>query len=130
PAAFHIQGLDPAAAETLVRYAGRLGLEVLTGDGWAVLAGSRSRLSAFARPWGGPPELAEAATQVGLAMPAEPPRHWRTAGAAVMLDRPVIAGILNVTPDSFSDGGRFATADAAVAQAARLIADGAAIIDV
>jgi dihydropteroate synthase len=130
PAAFHIQGLDPAAAETLVRYGGRLGLEVLTGEGWAVLAGSRSRLSAFARPWGGPPELAEAATHVGLAMPAEPPRHWRTAGPAIMLDRPVIAGILNVTPDSFSDGGRFAAPDAALARAERLLADGASIVDV
>lgn len=129
-AAFHIHGLDPAAAETLVRYAGHLGLEVVTGDGWAVLAGSRSRLSAFARPWGGPPELAEVATQVGLAMPAEQPAHWRTAGPTVMLDRPVIVGILNVTPDSFSDGGRFAVADAALVRAERLLADGAAIIDV
>lgn len=130
PAAFHIAGLDDAAAETLVRYGGRLGLEIVTGSGWAVIAGSRSRLSAFARPWGGPAELAEAATQVGLAMPAEAPRHWRTARAAVALDRPVIAGILNVTPDSFSDGGRFDTLDAAIARAERLLEAGAAIIDV
>jgi dihydropteroate synthase len=39
-------------------------------------------------------------------------------------------GILNVTPDSFSDGGNFASFDAAVAQAERLIADGADILDV
>lgn len=130
PAAFHIAGLDDAAAETLVRYGGRLGLEVITGDGWAVVAGSRSRLSAFARPWGGPPELAEAATKVGLAMPAELPRHWRTAGPTVMLDRPVIAGILNITPDSFSDGGRFLEADAALRRAERLLEDGASMLDV
>lgn len=39
-------------------------------------------------------------------------------------------GILNVTPDSFSDGGRFDTIETAVAQARRMAADGAAIVDV
>ena len=41
-----------------------------------------------------------------------------------------VMGVLNVTPDSFSDGGRFADLDAALAQARRLIADGADILDV
>ena len=41
-----------------------------------------------------------------------------------------IMGILNVTPDSFSDGGRFSGIDAAVAQAGKLIDEGAAIIDI
>ena len=130
PAAFHIAGLSTEAAETLARYGGRLGLEVVTGPDWAIVAGSRSRLSAFARPWGGPPELAEAAMQVGLAMPAEPPRHWRTAGPAIMLDRPVVVGILNVTPDSFSDGGRLVSVEAAVAHAERLVDAGATVLDV
>ena len=44
--------------------------------------------------------------------------------------RPVIMGIVNVTPDSFSDGGLFATRAAALAQAQRLVADGADIVDV
>ncbi|MEM6560675.1 MAG: dihydropteroate synthase [Planctomycetota bacterium] len=39
-------------------------------------------------------------------------------------------GVLNVTPDSFSDGGQFATTGAAVAQADRLIADGADVLDI
>lgn len=43
---------------------------------------------------------------------------------------PALWGILNVTPDSFSDGGRYATLDAAITQAEQLIADGAAVIDV
>ena len=46
------------------------------------------------------------------------------------LDRPVVMGVLNVTPDSFSDGGRFFGLAEAVARAERLAADGAAIIDV
>ena len=44
--------------------------------------------------------------------------------------RPVIMGIVNVTPDSFSDGGLFASRDAALAQAKRLAAEGAHIVDV
>jgi len=44
--------------------------------------------------------------------------------------RTLVMGILNVTPDSFSDGGLFAGEAAAVAQAERLVADGAAILDI
>ncbi len=43
---------------------------------------------------------------------------------------PVVMGILNVTPDSFSDGGRFLAADAAVAQARSMASQGCAIVDV
>lgn len=42
----------------------------------------------------------------------------------------VIMGVLNVTPDSFSDGGRFEKVEAALAQARRMTAEGAAIVDV
>jgi len=45
-------------------------------------------------------------------------------------ERPLIMGILNVTPDSFSDGGRFVARHAALAQAADMIRDGADIIDI
>jgi len=44
--------------------------------------------------------------------------------------RPLVMGILNVTPDSFSDGGRFLAADAAVAHAKAMAAQGAAIVDI
>ena len=43
---------------------------------------------------------------------------------------PAVMGVLNVTPDSFSDGGQFAAADHALAQARRMIAEGADIIDI
>ena len=45
-------------------------------------------------------------------------------------DRPAIMGILNVTPDSFYDGGRYLTSDAILAHARQLLADGADIIDI
>ncbi len=47
-----------------------------------------------------------------------------------LLARPAVMGVLNVTPDSFSDGGHFISPDDAVAHAHRLAADGAAIVDV
>lgn len=46
------------------------------------------------------------------------------------LDRPLIMGVINVTPDSFSDGGRFFSATAALAHARQLIAEGADLLDV
>ena len=49
---------------------------------------------------------------------------------SLALDRPLVMGIVNVTPDSFSDGGRFLASDKAVAHARKLIADGADILDV
>ena len=44
--------------------------------------------------------------------------------------RPLIMGVVNVTPDSFSDGGRLPTAEAAIAHARRLATEGAAILDI
>jgi dihydropteroate synthase len=46
------------------------------------------------------------------------------------LSSPVVMGILNITPNSFADGGRFQSRDAALSQARRMRLDGAAIIDV
>ncbi len=44
---------------------------------------------------------------------------WRCRHRTIDLTRPVVMGILNVTPDSFSDGGRYAALDAALERAAR-----------
>ncbi len=55
---------------------------------------------------------------------------WRCRQRLIDLRRPVVMGILNVTPDSFSDGGRYLESGAAFDRAARLVAEGAAIIDV
>ncbi|MDQ4064598.1 MAG: dihydropteroate synthase [Actinomycetota bacterium] len=54
----------------------------------------------------------------------------RARGAAISLDRPVVMGILNVTPDSFSDGGLWLEPQRAIEHAHEMIADGASIIDV
>ena len=70
------------------------------------------------------------AASLGRAMPGETAAHWETARGPLSLDQPVLVGILNVTPDSFSDGGRFTRMDAALAHAGDLIAAGAVVIDV
>lgn len=71
-------------------------------------------------------------------MPAHAlPTHWRLRTQSLELPhpggalrRPLVMGIVNVTPDSFSDGGRHASIEAAVAHGLALVAEGADILDV
>jgi dihydropteroate synthase len=58
------------------------------------------------------------------------PSVWRLRDRELTLDHPLVMGIVNVTPDSFSDGGQFFSPGAALAHAARLIAEGADLLDV
>lgn len=51
-------------------------------------------------------------------------------GKRLSLEKPLIMGILNVTPDSFSDGGQFSSRDEAVARALEMVRQGAEIIDI
>jgi len=55
---------------------------------------------------------------------------WQCRDRVLDVGAPVVMGVLNVTPDSFSDGGRFGDPQAALTQARRMIAEGAAIIDI
>ena len=130
PIALHITEVPSAAVEALVRWNARAGLDLLTGEDWVLLAGSESRLGALARPWTVPPELAEVAVAVGLALPHEVPATWPMARGNVALDRPIIVGIVNVTPDSFSDGGKHATLERAVGHAEELLQAGAVMLDI
>jgi dihydropteroate synthase len=57
-------------------------------------------------------------------------RCWRGAGREIPLDRTRVMGIVNVTPDSFADGGRWLAAEAAVAHGLALAEQGADILDV
>lgn len=58
------------------------------------------------------------------------PRSWQLRDRSLPLDRPLVMGIVNVTPDSFSDGGWFLAPEAAVEHARGLLAEGADILDV
>jgi dihydropteroate synthase len=55
--------------------------------------------------------------------------HWRIGDGTIALERPVVMGILNLTPDSFSDGGRFLHPDDAIRRAREMAAEGADLID-
>ncbi len=57
-------------------------------------------------------------------------QRWQTSRFLLDLQRPLVMGIVNVTPDSFSDGGRHATARQALQHAQRLIDEGAHILDI
>jgi dihydropteroate synthase len=56
--------------------------------------------------------------------------QWQTTRFAVALDRPRVMGIVNVTPDSFSDGGRFASTRTALQHCEQLMREGADILDI
>ncbi|MFA5539417.1 MAG: dihydropteroate synthase [Gemmobacter sp.] len=68
-----------------------------------------------------PPEAAAATVALAAARPVLP---------GLPSDRPLVMGIINVTPDSFSDGGRFLDRPLAVAHARRMLADGADLLDI
>ncbi len=108
----------PLAGQPL-RYAA---LEIIERDGQRVKRRIAALGDAFERDWGRHTLAASGLIEaIGAARP-------RLAGLA--LDRPRIMGIVNVTPDSFSDGGRLASVDAAVAHALKLAEEGADILDI
>jgi dihydropteroate synthase len=77
----------------------------------------------------GLPILADEITRI-LSHAVHPPHHWKTAQRELTLDRPLIMGILNVTPDSFSDGNSFLDPQCAIDRAVELSEAGADIIDI
>jgi dihydropteroate synthase len=56
--------------------------------------------------------------------------HFRCGAFTLDLSAPQVMGIVNVTPDSFSDGGQFTRTESAVAHALKLIEEGAAVLDI
>jgi dihydropteroate synthase len=56
--------------------------------------------------------------------------HWQTSRFLIDLAKPKVMGIVNVTPDSFSDGGMFASGSGAIAHCEQLLKDGADILDI
>jgi dihydropteroate synthase len=56
--------------------------------------------------------------------------HWQTSRHRIDLSRPRVMGIVNVTPDSFSDGGRYAGTPSALAHCEKLLRDGADLLDI
>jgi dihydropteroate synthase len=65
-----------------------------------------------------------------IATTSRPPADHPVLPALLSRPTPAVMGVLNVTPDSFSDGGQFMTPESALAQATRMIAEGADIVDI
>src|SRR3989441_8775025 len=65
-----------------------------------------------------------------MACPMSEPLVWRHRTGEIVFDRTRVMGVLNVTPDSFSDGGRFLAPDAAVRRGLEMAEQGADIIDI
>ncbi|HKI96666.1 MAG TPA: dihydropteroate synthase [Gemmatimonadales bacterium] len=131
PAAVLVDGVDAALRDALQRAAARQPIACLTGEGWVLLAATAAELAGLAR-WAAEavpgPLAAELAAAVQGAL--APPEAWITARGAIPLERPVVVGIVNVTPDSFSDGGRYLKPTAALRHADQLVAAGADALDV
>src|SRR3954469_18699172 len=69
-------------------------------------------------------------TAQATASPAQNVAPSRPLARLLGLNRPLVMGILNVTPDSFSDGGKFLDPQHAIAQARRMVAEGADVLDI
>lgn len=134
------QGLSPVSImldvpeqndrDELAEVARTLGVEYLAGDGWVLIAGSAARVAGMTRAAAGriSPALID---RLGrhLAGRQEASLAWVTGRGSVDLRRPVVVGILNVTRDSFSDGGRYLDHEAAIRQAESLIQAGIGVLD-
>jgi len=110
---------------------GTVACSIKTTD--CVLIGTIKQLNRLTRklkvqPFG-LPELAGDLDRL-LAISVSAPAEWKTSRRLLSLQRPLIMGILNVTPDSFSDGGRCFNPDMAYERALQMEAEGADVIDI
>jgi dihydropteroate synthase len=98
-----------------------------------ILVGSPQTLALLCERLAGVPgqsaELGDALSAL-LGNLARPPRFLAGRSCRLSLERPLIMGILNVTPDSFSDGGRYRSVESALRRGLELAAEGADLIDV
>ena len=85
-----LEGLSPEQVESLLRAAPRFCIDLISGPDWAVLTGTRARLSSLARSWSLPPELYEIVVSIGTALPADPAPFWRSGEVVYDLSRPVV----------------------------------------
>lgn len=134
--------LRPAAANILKQEMLSLGGDAAVARGTVacsvpgtdvLLIGTRKQLLTLCNKLAGQPfGLKTLASDLTLFLTTvqQPPTIWQTSGRQLSLERPLIMGILNVTPDSFSDGGCYATIEKAVERALQLEAEGADLLDI
>ena len=123
--------LSEQSRDALLSAALSQGLECVSGNDWVLLAGGSARLAGLTERGESalPGDIVE---ELGRYLQAavEPAVVWRMSRGSVGLERPVVVGILNVTPDSFSDGGLHLDPARALEHAAALVDAGADMLDV
>lgn len=122
-----IGGVDEAARARLAGAARRAGLWVGGDASATVLSGPLPLLEAWCRedPLGIGDRVAGALRRFLM-----PPRALEACGRALDLSDPLIVGVLNATPDSFFDRGRYFDRAAALARADEMVGEGAALVEV
>src|SRR6185437_15654603 len=93
-------------------------------------AGARTGTPNILTPMHGPRKATGMIAITSRPVPAAAPADHPVLRPLLSRPRPAVMGVLNVTPDSFSDGGQFIAPERALAQARRMIAEGADIIDI
>ncbi|TMI80044.1 MAG: hypothetical protein E6H04_09385, partial [Bacillati bacterium ANGP1] len=122
-----VTGLSAEGAQEVAQASHALGLWVRWHDGDPILQGPASRFAGFNGSVSGPVGEAAAAA---LARFRQPPQFLEVRGRTLDLREPLIVGILNATPDSFYDRGRYYGLPAALARADEMVAEGAGLIEV
>lgn len=131
--AVKVHGLPPGAISRAAAAASRAGMGAARIDGDLVIEGPGPGFAALASGAAGLEAYAGAALQLAVGAVQrfrDPPRALHVRGRVLDLRRPLVVGILNATPDSFYDRGRFFDRDAAVARAQEMVDEGADLIEV
>lgn len=98
-----------------------------------LLIGTHKQIQSLCRKLTGQPfGLGALAAEIAAVLQRleSPVPFWQTSQRRLTLDRPLVMGVVNVTPDSFSDGGCYLAAEAAVAHARALLEQGADLLDI
>jgi dihydropteroate synthase len=117
--------LSGSVSDDFTRQALREGLTVWPSNGSTHLAGSVTALQALLMRWPGDTDL-RLARELAAAFDVS----WSLDACPIDFSSPLLMGILNTTPDSFSDGGRYSTVEKAVRRALDMVEQGAQIVDV
>lgn len=137
-----LPGIRPAAANILKQEMLSLGGDAAVARGTVacsisttdvLLIGTRKQLEALCGKLAGQPfSLGTLSAEISAVLQAiaTPPAYWQTSHRQLPLEHPLIMGILNVTPDSFSDGGCYTDISRAVDRALQMEAEGADLIDI
>jgi dihydropteroate synthase len=131
--AVQVCGLAPEDAATAANTVTRLGLRASPSAGALVIEGRAPFSAAFDRAaadLGGRTRDVISAASGALERFRNAPRALRARGWILDLKCPLVVGVLNATPDSFYDQGRYFGWDAALARAGEMVAEGADLIEV